>query len=183
MGQHEHCHMAPLSESLTNRTMVENTSIVEPMTHTPWWMAGYRGLQLWRGSLKIESNHQDFRQISEYMDVRYQQYCGSIVYKIYTLPRRSLITVVSILLASSREIFQSNDPKSASSLCRVVSVIYTPPDGLNIPPFWDNFAFNSSLRSLIFSENIAIPFLNVSSAFGAMGRGWLEHCFVRFWAP
>jgi len=75
------------------------------------------------------------------MYARYQQYCGSIVYKIYTLPRRSLITVVSILLASSREIFQSNDPKSASSLCRVVSVIYAPPDGLNISS-WDNFAFN-----------------------------------------
>jgi len=61
---------------------------------------------------------------------------------------------------------------------RVVPVVHAPPDGLHFS-FWDNFAFNSSFRSLSLSGNIAIPFLNISSAL----MPWDEHSFVRFRAP
>jgi len=50
--------------------------------------------------------------------------------------------------------------------------------------FRDSFAFNLSLRSLILSENIARPFLRISSAFGAMAHWrWWNYWFVLFRAP
>jgi len=96
--------------------------------------------------------------------------------RIYALRKESVITMVFMSLASSTESCLLNDP----SRTRCSSTVF--PSLSNqclsadeIVSLQDSFALNSSLRSLIFFQNIARPFLRISSAFGAMGGGgWLK---------
>jgi len=98
--------------------------------------------------------------------------------KIYALRKKSVITVVFMSLASSRESCPLNDPsrtRCSSTVFPSLSLSNQCSSADEIVSVRDSFALNSSLRSLIFFENIARLFLRISSAFGAMGGGgWLK---------
>ena len=99
-----------------------------------------------------------------------------ITSKIYALWKKSVITVVFMSLALSRESCLLNDPsrtRCSSTVFPSLSNQCSSPD--EIVSLRDSFALNFSLWSLIFFENIARLFLRMSSAFGAMGGGgWLK---------
>jgi len=96
--------------------------------------------------------------------------------KIYALQKNLVITVVFMSLASSRESCLLNNPSRTCCSSTVFPSLSNQCSSADeIVSLRDSFALNSSLQSLIFFENIARPFLRISSAFGAMGGGgWLK---------